>query len=165
MKKIYWIGSIALLILVILFTLAYQDYSKYNVSNQYNDAFKSSLYETIENKNTFTFNEVVSFEWDEMFVFEPYLTTEMMEKAAGAEWTTANTWLGHIYQRTKSNHTPLLSDSFQKLVFLKEKKVVMDITLQRDVDFLSLSKLSKEDNTVLKVDEADNRLVVNLAER
>ncbi|MGF7050623.1 hypothetical protein J2T13_005173 [Paenibacillus sp. DS2015] len=63
-------------------------------------------------------DEVTSFEWDKMVVFEPYLSREHMESVVGSKWTNADSYLGFLYQSSSMDNFPLTDGTYHKLVFI-----------------------------------------------
>src|SRR5690606_27035682 len=71
------------------------------------------------------------FPWDEMVVFHPYVSRAQMEDQLDQEWTTS-TYLGYyLKQRSPFGDHPLIDDSLNKMVFLKDGTVMLDVTFDR----------------------------------
>lgn len=144
--------------------VSYFDYREIRVSDRDIKPFKNKLNATIQQKHSFTMNEVTSFEWDRMIVLEPYMSIEQMEKAAGSRWTTGS-YIGYLLERLKVDKYPLLDDAYCKLVFLKQDQVVLDVTLDRSsADFLPISQLHYSDRSRLAVHKGNNGVLITWKE-
>lgn len=153
---------ILMIITLVSITVSYVGYLKYNVSNKNNNAFRERLFSTIYEEKTFTMEEVTSFEWDKMFVFEPYLSRDFMESVTGSEWTNANSYLEYLYQRSSLDEFPLLDETYYKLVFINNDKVVLDITLERyNINFLQMKELvnNHRTNLIIKKEETNKYII------
>lgn len=162
----HWIIIFVLIIIIIPIGVSYIDYLKYNVSNENDNEFRKRLFSTIYHKKSFTMDEVTSFEWDKIFIFEPYLPRDYMESIVGSKWTNANSYLGYLYQRSSLDEFPLLDETYHKLVFINNDKVVLDITLERyNIDFLPIKEIVNTDRTKLTVEkEEKNKYLIKLSE-
>ncbi|MCJ8015207.1 hypothetical protein MUG84_26420 [Paenibacillus sp. KQZ6P-2] len=162
----YWIIIFVLTIIITPIVISYVGYLKYNVSNEYYNEFKERLFSTVYKKKTFTMDEVTNFKWEKLYIFEPYLPREYMEKEVGSKWTNANSYLGYLYQRSRLDEYPLLDETYHKLVFINDDKVVLDITLDRyDIDFLPIKEIVSVDRTKLTVQkEEKNKYLIKLSE-
>ncbi|MFD0618150.1 hypothetical protein ACFQZR_11805 [Paenibacillus sp. GCM10027629] len=151
-RREHWILIAILLAILIPFTGSYLNYTKLNVSDQYADEFRNNLFEALNRKKPFTMDEVTHFAWDRMHVFGPYLSREQMQQVTGSTWTHSRTYIGYIFEGL--DDFPLLDESYHKLVFIHQGKVVLDITLDRNnVDFLSIKELRNTDRTRLIVED------------
>jgi len=151
-RRKHWIVIAVLLAILIPFTRSYLNYTKMSVSDQYADGFRNNLFETLHSKKPFTMDEVTNFAWDRMHVFGPYLSREDMQQVTGSAWTHARTYIGYLFEGL--DDYPLLDESYHKLVFVHQGKVVLDITLDRsNVDFLSIKALRHTDRTKLIVED------------
>lgn len=150
--------------ILIAIAVSYFDYREIRVSDRDINPFKNKLQATIQQKHSFTMNEVTSFEWDRMIVFEPYMSIEQMEKATGSRWTTSS-YIGYLLERLKVDKYPLLDDAYCKLVFLKQDQVVLDVTLDRSsADFLPISQLYYSDRSRLAVHKGNNGALITWKE-
>ena len=153
-RRKHWILIAVLLAILIPFTISYLNYTKLNVSDQYADEFRGKLFKTIYKQKPFTMDEVTNFAWDQMYVFGPYLPQEHMQQVTGSTWTNNRTYVGYLLGGLGMDDFPLLDESYHKLVFVNQEKVVLDITLERyTVDFLSIKELRNTDRTKLIVED------------
>lgn len=65
-----------------------------------------------------------------------------MEKKVGREWTTYSYIGYYAIQKTILGKYPLDDDSFNKVIFIKGEKIVLDVTFSRgEVDLTELSQV------------------------
>lgn len=64
---------------------------------------------------------LLSFEWDEIYVFDPYTPQEVIYETLGTKYSTANNYL--VYKINKDN-TGLFYDHLKKIVFMNNNKVI-----------------------------------------
>lgn len=73
-----------------------------------------------------------------------------MERIVGSSWTTSSSFIGYLLDRTFLGAYPLDDDSLNKLVFTKNGKVVLDVTLNRSIaDFTSLKEIRRDKELLL----------------
>lgn len=75
--------------------------------------------------------DITPFEWDHLYVFQPYTTKEQMEQKVGRRWTTSRSFAAYVAERLRLGNDPLKDATQQKLVFVKQGNVVADVTLDR----------------------------------
>lgn len=137
-KKLFVIALLAIIALPII--ISYSDYRFARVNNDDSELFTQQLQAAVQKGKPFDLKEVATFEWDEMYVFEPYRSREEMENAVGEEWHAETSYLGYLINDTSVGDYPLVSEAVQKLVFVHEDEVVLDVTLDRAIaDFTSSS--------------------------
>jgi len=117
---------------------------------------------TIQQKSYFDIKNITPFEWDRMYVILPYTSRTEMQKIVGTKWTTADTYIGYlIFDKTWLGEHPLDDDIFQKLVFVKDNKVVLDVTLDRsDVDFTQINSPVINDSALFIIDKTSGGDVI-----
>ncbi|AGA58082.1 hypothetical protein Theco_1960 [Thermobacillus composti KWC4] len=87
----------------------------------------------------FVMAEAADFEWDTLYIFGPYTTRKEMEEQIGTTWY--NSYSDYLKRRTPFGRHPIEDDSLQKLVFVRDGKVVLDATVSRSiVDFTWMDK-------------------------
>lgn len=140
-KKQKIVVLITVLILITPFIYSYFAYSSIRVSNSYAEPFSSSLENFVKKQEEFDMTEVTDFDWDKMMVFGPYTSREEMEKKVG-RWTTYSYIGYYAIQKTILGKYPLDDDSFNKVIFIKGEKIVLDVTFSRgEVDLTELSQV------------------------
>jgi hypothetical protein len=138
MKRRWMLVSAMLLIVVIAIAILYADNRSERVERADPEAFKRGLAAAADGKDWIDLAGVAEFEWDLVHVFGPYTSWEEMERAVGTRWSTGSL-ADDLLRRTSIGRYPLDNESMQKLVFLKENAVVLDVTLmRRDLDFTSV---------------------------
>ena len=132
-----WLLVVAPIFLAV--SSSYAHYNSIKVNNKYAEGFRRDLIDAVNQEKPFELKELTKFEWDSMIVFHPYTSRDVMEKTVGREWTTY-TYLGYLLiQKTFLGDYPLDDDRFHKIVFLKDERVVLDLTLDRgEVDFTQI---------------------------
>lgn len=92
-------------------------------------SFQNKLTKAIANKDTIHFSELdLSFAWDKVCIFEPYITNEKVNLILGFNWNIEN--------YSKINQ----SDSIVALVFLYQGKVNQVVDFNRNIaDFKNLN--------------------------
>ena len=89
--------------------------------------------------DAFGMAEVTDFEWDTLYIFGPYTTWREMEERVGTAWYES--YAEYLMRRTPFGKYSLDDDSLQKLVFVREGRVVLDATVRRGIiDFTALDK-------------------------
>ncbi len=128
----------------IVFIKLYKLSQSKKINNKYLESFKNDLITTIQQKSYFDIKDITPFEWDRMYVILPYTSRTEMHKIVGTKWATANIYIGYlIFDKTWfGGEHPLNYDIFHKLVFVKDNKVILDVTLNRnDADLHKLPVL------------------------
>ena len=156
-----------LIIPLILFLLSYINYRSQRIYNEHLESFKSQLMTTVQQNSSFDMNNITPFEWDRMYVIRPYISRTEMQKVIGIKWTTADTYIGYlICDKTWFGEHPLDDDIFHKLIFVKDNKVVLDITLDRnDVDFTQINSPVINDDSLFDIDKADERNIIKTSKQ
>jgi hypothetical protein len=105
---------------------------------------------------------ITPFEWERMYIIRPYTSRTEMQKIVGTKWTTADTYIGYlIFDKTWLGEHPLDDDIFHKLVFVKDNKVVLDVTLNRgDADFTQISSPVINGNALFIIDKTSGGNVI-----
>ena len=96
------------------------------------------------NTNVITLNEIVPFEWDTVYTFEPYATKEEIAKIIGFD--------SNSIQET-------VSEGMVQLLFIKDKTVVSSVCAYAEnigyrIDFQS--NVSFDDNVLFTVDTSSD---------
>ncbi|MFC4099186.1 hypothetical protein [Paenibacillus xanthanilyticus] len=110
---------------------SYLDYRETRVENGYANEFVHHLQTAVQEKRTFRMTDVADFEWDRMYMFQPYTPRDVMERTVGTTWNTSDSYLGYLIDQTSVGDHPLTYDHLHKLVFVKGDQVVLDLTLDR----------------------------------
>lgn len=156
--RTFILGSIAMLI--ILWVYSYYSYAKVSITNEFADDFHHELIRVVNQYEEFDMAKITPFDWDMMVVFYPYTSRDEMEKVVGRKWTT-HSYLGyHLIQKTLLGKYPLDDDPFNKVVFIKGEKIVLDVTLNRkQVDFTRLKQIIKKEKAQFYVQDQTLQLV------
>jgi hypothetical protein len=159
--------SVFLIIPLILFLSSYINFRSQKINNEHLESFKNNLMTTVQQKSYFDMKNITSFEWDRMYVIWPYTSRTEMQKIIGTKWTTADTYIGYlIFDKTWLGEHPLDDDIFHKLVFVKDNKVVLDVTLDRsDVDFTQIDSPVINDNALFDIDKTDGRNIIKISKQ
>jgi hypothetical protein len=159
--------AVFLLIPLILFLSSYINFRSQKINNEYLESFKNKLMTTIQQESYFDMKNITPFEWDRMYVILPYTSRTEMQKIVGTKWTTADTYIGYlIFDKTWLGEHPLDDDIFHKLVFVKDNKVVLDVTLNRgDADFTQISSPVINDNALFDIDKIDGRNIIKISKQ
>lgn len=159
--------SVFLIIPLILFSSSYISFRSQKINNEHLESFKNNLMTTIQQKSYFDIKNITPFEWDRMYVILPYTSRTEMQKIVGTKWTTADTYIGYlIFDKTWLGEHPLDDDIFHKLVFVKDNKVVLDVTLNRgDADFTQISSPVINDNALFDIDKIDGRNIIKISKQ
>jgi len=154
--------SVFLIIPLILFSSSYISFRSQKINNEHLESFKNNLMTTIQQKSYFDIKNITPFEWDRMYVILPYTSRTEMQKIVGTKWTTADTYIGYlIFDKTWLGEHPLDDDIFHKLVFVKDNKVVLDVTLNRgDADFTQISSPVINDSALFIIDKTSGGNVI-----
>ncbi|MFX3634783.1 MAG: hypothetical protein ACE3L7_23365 [Candidatus Pristimantibacillus sp.] len=136
MRKKIFLLIVFIAIIMTPIMISYSDYQSTNVNNDYLEGFTNNLNTAINEKNHFAMTDITNFEWDRLYMFQPYTSRDEMEKIVGTEWNTNHSYTGYLMHKSSLGDYPLSDDSLHKLVFVNDDKVVLDITLDRySVDF------------------------------
>ena len=159
--------AVFLIIPLILFLSSYMGFRSQKINNEHLESFKNNLMATIQQKSHFDMKNITPFEWDRMYVILPYTSRTEMQKIVGTKWTTADTYIGYlIFDKTWLGEHPLDDDIFQKFVFVKDNKVVLDVTLNRgDADFTQISSPVINDNALFDIDKIDGRNIIKISKQ
>jgi hypothetical protein len=159
--------AVFLIIPLILFSSSYINFRSQKINNEYLESFKNKLMTTIQQESYFDMKNITPFEWDRMYVILPYTSRTEMQKIVGTKWTTADTYIGYlIFDKTWLGEHPLDDDIFHKLVFVKDNKVVLDVTLNRgDADFTQISSPVINDNALFDIDKIDGRNIIKISKQ
>ena len=154
--------AVFLIIPLILFLSSYMGFRSQKINNEHLESFKNNLMATIQQKSHFDMKNITPFEWDRMYVILPYTSRTEMQKIVGTKWTTADTYIGYlIFDKTWLGEHPLDDDIFHKLVFVKDNKVVLDVTLNRgDADFTQISSPVINDSALFIIDKTSGGNVI-----
>jgi hypothetical protein len=154
--------AVFLIIPLILFLSSYINFRSQKINNEYLESFKNKLMTTIQQESYFDMKNITPFEWDRMYVILPYTSRTEMQKIVGTKWTTVDTYIGYlIFDKTWLGEHPLDDDIFHKLVFVKDNKVVLDVTLDRsDVDFTQINSPVINDSALFIIDKTSGGDVI-----
>jgi len=137
--------KLLLLIILIVFALILSDYINFRmirVDNYYENQFKDRLVTVIKKDSSFYIKDLTSFDWDKAFIIMPYTSKTEMQKIISKKWTTSNTYIGYLLEKTIFGEHPLDDDIFHKLVFVNGERIVLDITIKRSIaDFREIKGL------------------------
>jgi len=156
--------AVFLIIPLILFLSSYMGFRSQKINNEHLESFKNKLMTTVQQKSHFDMKNITPFEWDRMYIIRPYTSRTEMHEKVGTKWTTADTYIGYlIFDKTWLGEHPLDDDIFQKLVFVKDNKVVLDVTLNRgDADFTQINSPVINDNVLFDIDKTDGRNIIKI---
>lgn len=159
--------SVFLIIPLILFSSSYISFRSQKINNEHLESFKNNLMTTIQQKSYFDIKNITPFEWDRMYVILPYTSRTEMQKIVGTKWTAADTYIGYlIFDKTWLGEHPLDDDIFHKLVFVKDNKVVLDVTLNRgDADFTQISSPVINDSALFIIDKTSGGNVIKISKQ
>jgi hypothetical protein len=154
--------SVFLIIPLILFSSSYISFRSQKINNEHLESFKNKLTTTIQKESYFDMKNITPFEWERMYIIRPYTSRTEMQKIVGTKWTTADTYIGYlIFDKTWLGEHPLDDDIFHKLVFVKDNKVVLDVTLNRgDADFTQISSPVINGNALFIIDKTSGGNVI-----
>ncbi len=155
-KKRKIIISIILLVLFILLLPGYISFRVKKIENSYAEEFENKLTLTVRQNNSFNINDLTPFKWNKLYIIPPYTSRTEMQKMVGVKWTTVSTYLGYLlYDITGLGEYPLDDDLFYKLVFVKNKKVIADITLDRNtIDFTQVKDNITPEDSLFTIDKS-----------
>ncbi|MCL6603650.1 MAG: hypothetical protein K6T94_12300 [Paenibacillus sp.] len=143
-KKLFLLIIVVLLLIPVIYS--YYSYTGIKVNNKYADEFYHDLINVVNQKNEFDMKEVTKFEWDTMIVFGPYTSRDGMESVIGREWTTY-TYFGYLlFKIPLLGDNPVDDESLNKIVFMKDDQVIVDVTFYRnEVDLTEIDKITYYD--------------------
>mgnify|MGYP001176706222 CR=1 FL=1 len=161
-KKKTIIISVLLIIPLMLLLLSYINFRSQRIDNEHLESFKSELITTVQQKSSFDINNITTFEWDWMYVIRPYISRTEMQEMVGIKWTTADTYIGYlIFDKIWFGEHPLDDDIFHKLIFVKDNKVVLDVTLDRsDVDITQINSPVINNDALFDIDKTDEGNII-----
>jgi hypothetical protein len=73
-------------------------------------------------------DEIIPFEWDEIHIFEPYISDSHIYQRVGKEYTTASNYLSY---KIIDDHTGLWYDHLKKMVIMNKGVIIYDINYNR----------------------------------
>lgn len=152
---------VLLIPLLLLFLYSFNNFK--NLRVPYTSVFEDQLIHTIQSSTNFYMTRNTHFKWDKMYVFGPYTSKKQMQEKIGLKWTTSN-YISYLFCKYIVDIDGLDDDSFQKLVFVKDQKVVYDSTLYRgDGDFTHIKGIITPGNDLLYVvkSEKDFPIITN----
>lgn len=159
MKKLL-IPTILVVILLIPFGVSYFSFQSQQIANQGAKEFSLHLQAAMSRHQPFKISDLTSVEWDRVYVFHPYTSKSEMEKTTAIRWSTSHSYFDYLLERTFLGEYPLDDDSLNKLVFMKDGKVVLDVTLNRaEADFTDVKEIQQDQELTLEPEEG-NRVVV-----
>jgi hypothetical protein len=157
------LGAIALLIVGPLLA-SWLHYAMTRVDNKYESQFRRSLTEAARAGDTLDLASVADFEWDRLYMFPPYSSRAQMEKAVGSRWTPPVSYFEYLAYSAAHPGQGLVDDSLRKLVFVRDDDVVLDVTLDRSIDFAgSRGMVERGDARYALERAADGRIVAKNA--
>ncbi|MCJ8010896.1 hypothetical protein MUG84_03940 [Paenibacillus sp. KQZ6P-2] len=159
-KKKLIIPFILLIVLLIPFGMSYFSFQSQQISNQGEKEFTTRLEKAISQGSAFKLSEITPFDWDRVYVFKPYTTKSDMEKITAVSWNTRHTYVGYLLDRTFLGEYPLDDDSLNKLVFMKDGKVVLDVTFNRATADFTGMKETWYDKDIWLGSEEGNHVVI-----
>ncbi|MFP4978538.1 hypothetical protein ACE6ED_24225 [Paenibacillus sp. CN-4] len=142
--KTIMISAAALLALISV--LAYADYRSVRIGNESGPVLYRRLLGALSEGPVLRMRDITPFEWDHLYVFQPYTTRGQMEQKVGRRWTTSRSFAAYVAERLRLGNDPLKDATQQKLVFVKQGIVVAEVTLDRtESDFVpALEPLTPE---------------------
>lgn len=146
--------GVILVVISSIILISYINFRMIKVSNLYEQEFKDKLMMAVQEESSFHMKDLTSFGWDRVFIIRPYTSKKEIQEIVGKKWTTYNTYAGYLIEKTYYGQHPLDDDVFHKLVFIKDEKVVLDVTIERtSADFLQLDGIMDYDNDFLLIDK------------
>lgn len=147
-KKIILIFSVILIFIICIFSI--KGYVTIKINN---NKLKEAIY-NIQEDNVLL-NDVIPFEWEEIYTFAPYTPEEEIEKIIGFK---------SIYIHTS------ISEGMANLIFIKNKKIVCNIygnieSLGYSINFYdgksSYNKIKFNENINFNVEKNNNIININ----
>lgn len=159
-RKKLVIPFMLLIILLIPFVMSYLSFQSRQIGNQGAKEFTTRLELAIAQGTAFKLSDITPFDWDTVYVFKPYATRSDMERVTATSWTTSHSYVGYLLDRTFLGEYPLDEDSLNKLVFMKDGKVVFDVTLNRaSADFTAMKEIGHDNGLWLEPSEGKSILI------
>lgn len=145
-KKKVVLLFLILLVMIAPLTYVFISYLTIKVPHTNANLFKNRLMEVMKQPEPFDMNEITEFKWDRMYVFYPYTSRDKMVKVVGRDWTNGS-FIGYLIERSFLGEYPLDDESLNKLVFTRNGKVALDVTLDRkEADFTNISEVLQSEN-------------------
>ncbi|SHK02396.1 hypothetical protein [Paramaledivibacter caminithermalis] len=107
----------------------------------------------LKNNSEIELSKVIPFDWDEIYIFEPYSSNGEIYSTVGVKWISANTTFFEYILNI--DRTGLYRDHLKKIVFLKNKKVIYDKNYNKYIFDFSQNYYLKE-NQVFNVKRKNN---------
>lgn len=150
---------IVLGILLIFFLKSFIQFRINRIDNIYYTEFKNNLTCTMEASESFYMHELTPFTWEKMYIMKPYTSKKEMNEIVGIKWTTYNTYLGYLWEgKTYLGNNPLDDDIFHKLVFVNKEKVILDITIMRNLaDFTNIDNIVLINEDFFQIDKTNKK--------
>ena len=156
-------GAVALLIVGPLLA-SWLHYATTRVDNAYEPQFRRNLTEAARAGDTLDLASVADFEWDRVYMFPPYTSRKLMEEAVGSKWTPPVSYLEYLFSSSSPLGQGLVDDSLHKLVFVRDGDVVLDVTLDRSIDFAATRGMAERGDARYSLERAaDGRIVAKNA--
>lgn len=148
-KPLYTIVFLIIVGLTGFIVFKYIDYADSKI--KYTDAnmnIDTLMKDKLEAKKDLDLTKVISFDWDELYVFEAYSDERDILKTVGTKWTTTNSFLWYLVEHYDSG---LYNDDRKKMVFVKNKKVICDVNYNIEL-FDFNEDYYKKENSILKIE-------------
>lgn len=156
------IPLLLLIILLVPFGFSYVSFQSKHVDNQGAEEFVRKLQAAMDGRTAFKLSELTPVAWDHVYIFHPYTTKSEMERITGTSWTTSRSYVGYLLDNTFLGAYPLDDDSLNKLVFMDDGKVVLDVTLNRSkADFTAFKEIQGDKELPLTSGEDGANVVVS----
>ncbi|TLS50713.1 hypothetical protein FE782_18600 [Paenibacillus antri] len=160
MKRRRYASAVAALLIVAPVVVSLLHYGFTRVDDAYESPFRRSLAEAASGGDVLDMATVAPFDWDRMYMFPPYTTRDQMEDTVGTKWTPPVGYVGYLIHRSEFGRHVLNDDSVHKLVFVHGDDVVLDITLDRTVDFASSRGMVLRDEARYTLERMEDGRVV-----
>ena len=160
--RIFIFAVLSVLFLAVV--ISYINFSIIKIDNGYRDGFERALIYTVKNEKYFMMKNITNFDWDKMFVFCPYTNRDKIEQEVGMKWVTTQSYFGYLVDRSFLGQDPLCDDIFEKLVFVKDNKVICDCTIERyNGDFTKVpSQINRTEANFIVEKNNDNWALIKL---
>lgn len=153
-KVILTVTAVLILVCFTVVAVTYVSYNKIKINNAPAEHFSRELIRAVGEQSVLDMREMTLFEWDKLIVFYPYTSKDEIERIVGREWTTysyAGYWL---VQKSVLGKYPLDDDVWNRLVFMNDGQVVLDVTFnRRDVDVTKLEQVIARDSARFNVND------------
>lgn len=157
MKRKKILLLMVLLIVSVLFLSSYINFRMIKIDNIYHNEFRDNLATTVQQESSFYLNDLTPFHWDKAIIIQPYTSKTEMQNILGQQWTNRNTYPGYLMEKTFLGKYPLDDDIFHKLIFVKDEKIVLDITIPRGTaDFTQIKEIIYSDDDFLAIINKDH---------